>query len=178
MLKSHIVVMGVAGSGKSTVGSLLAKSLSWPFAEGDDFHSVSNLEKMSKGIPLSDEDRSGWLISIRDWMNQQAELDLRVVMTCSALRKSYRDILRVSSVPIIFLHLHGSEQDIQIRMEARSDHFMPLSLLPSQFAALETLETNEIGLTVSVLPSPEEIVSQCIPLLADLDITAHSPTVD
>lgn len=170
--------MGVAGSGKSTVGSLLAKSLACPFAEGDDFHTASNLEKMSEGIPLSDDDRFGWLISIRDWMNQQAELERRIVMTCSALRKNYRDILRESSLPIIFLHLHGSKQEVQIRMAARSGHFMPLSLLPSQFAALETLEETEVGLTVSVLPTPEEIVFQCIPRLADLDITANSPTVD
>lgn len=170
--------MGVAGSGKSTVGTLLAKALSCHFAEGDNFHSASNREKMSKGIPLSDEDRFGWLISIRDWMNQQAEFDLRVVMTCSALRKSYRDILRESPVPIIFLHLHGTARDVRIRMAARSGHFMPLSLLPSQFAALEPLEKTEIGLTVSVLPTPEEIVFQCISSLADLDITANSPTVD
>lgn len=168
MTVAHLVVMGVAGSGKSTVGALISEKLDRPFAEGDEFHSISNVTKMQQGQPLSDEDRADWLISIRDWMSSQAKQNVGVVITCSALRRDYRDTLRGATGKVFFLHLLGSQEDVQRRMAARADHFMPLSLLPSQFSALEPLEIDEPGLTVSVTPPPESIVAECLPSLKKL----------
>lgn len=176
MTIGHLVVMGVAGSGKSTVGALIAERLNLPFAEGDDFHNASNVAKMQQGKALSDEDRADWLISIRNWMSSQAKQDVGVVITCSALRRDYRDTLREATGDVFFLHLLGSQEDVQRRMAARADHFMPLSLLPSQFSALEPLENDEPGITVSVIPTPESIVAECLPSLKKLLAEAQNTT--
>lgn len=166
----HVVVMGVAGSGKSTVGALLAEALGRPFAEGDDFHSATNVAKMHRGTPLTDHDRADWLAAIRDWMSEEARHGRGVVLTCSALRRTYRDTLREARGAVVFLHLSGSIDEIQRRMAERSGHFMPVSLLPSQLATLEPLGEDEDGVTVHVEPEPADIVARALPAI-DLYLT-------
>jgi gluconokinase len=160
--KTVIVVMGVAGCGKSTVGRMLAQRLGWPFAEADDFHSAANVAKMAAGTPLTDEDRRPWLESIRRWMDETASDS---VVTCSALRRSYRDILRGAQANVRFLHLSGTQESIGARMAARTSHFMPTSLLASQLATLEPLEAGEDGVVINVTGRPEEIVASAIKVL-------------
>ncbi len=160
--KTVVVVMGVAGCGKSTVGQMLAQRLGWPFAEADDFHSAANVAKMAAGTPLTDEDRRPWLESIRRWMDDTAADS---VVTCSALRRSYRDILRGAQANVRFLHLSGTLESIGARMAARTSHFMPTSLLTSQLATLEPLESDEDGVVINVTGTPEEIVTNAIKVL-------------
>jgi gluconokinase len=155
LLKTAIVVMGVAGSGKSTAARLLAERLGWPMAEGDDFHSPSNKAKMAASTPLTDEDRKPWLESIRDWIDKTPG---NAVVTCSALRRSYRDILRTARGRVRFLHLHGTPALLSSRIGGRSGHYMPPALLVSQLETLEPLEADEDGTVVDVANSPEEIV--------------------
>ena len=154
-LKTTIVVMGVAGSGKSSVARLVAERLGWPMAEGDDFHSPQNRSKMASGTPLTDADRKPWLEAIRDWLDRTPG---NAVVTCSALRRSYRDILRTARGRVRFLHLHGTPAVLGSRISGRTDHFMPPALLVSQLETLEPLEPDEDGTTVDVSRSPEEIV--------------------
>ena len=154
-----VVVMGVSGSGKSTVGRLLASRLGVPYAEGDDFHPPANVAKMSSGEPLTDEDRWPWLRSLADWIAAHAGGG---VLTCSALKRAYRDVLASAGTPVWFLHLAGSPEVIAARLAARSGHFMPPALLDSQFADLEPLGPDEPGATVDVSGSPEEIVAAAL----------------
>jgi gluconokinase len=154
-LKTTIVVMGVAGSGKSSVAKLVAERLGWPMAEGDDFHSPQNRSKMASGTPLTDADRKPWLEAIRDWLDRTPG---NAVVTCSALRRSYRDILRAARGRVRFLHLHGTPAVLGSRISGRTDHFMPPALLVSQLETLEPLEPDEDGTVVDVSRSPEEIV--------------------
>jgi gluconokinase len=160
--KTAVVVMGVAGCGKSTVGQMLAQRLGWPFAEADNFHSAANVAKMASGTPLTDEDRGPWLESLRKWIDDTSGDS---VMTCSALRRSYRDILRGAQATVRFLHLSGTEASIGARMAARTDHYMPASLLASQLATLEPLESDEDGVVMDVTGRPEEIVASAIKVL-------------
>ncbi|MBM7821498.1 gluconokinase [Cellulosimicrobium cellulans] len=153
----HLVVMGVAGSGKTTVATLLAQRLGTEYAEADQFHPQANIEKMSAGTPLTDEDRWPWLEAIRDWLSAEAEAGRSGVVTCSALKRSYRDLLRTARGRVCFVHLDGSPELLAERMEHRSGHFMPTSLLPSQLATLEPLDDDEPGFTVDVTRTPEEI---------------------
>lgn len=150
------VVMGVAGCGKTTIAELLAARLGWPHAEADDFHPEANVAKMASGIPLTDADRQPWLESLRDWITSQHQ---DVVVTCSALRRPYRDTLRGSSANVRFVHLHGSRELLAARMGARTDHFMPVSLLDSQLATLEPLEPDEDGIVIDVAATPDAIVA-------------------
>lgn len=152
----RVVVMGVSGSGKSTVGELLAERLGVDYADADDFHSEANRAKMSAGIPLTDDDRLPWLDSIGDWMagNQQG-----AVVTCSALKRSYRDLLRRYVPAACFLHLAGSEELIYKRMAARHGHFMAPSLLRSQFETLEPPGADERAITADAVDSPDQIVT-------------------
>ena len=159
LLKTTIVVMGVAGCGKSTVARLLAERLGWQMAEGDDFHSAANRTKMASGTPLTDEDRRPWLESIRDWLDRTPG---NSVVTCSALRRSYRDILRTARGRVRFLHLHGTPAVLASRIGARTGHFMPPGLLVSQLETLEPLQPDEDGTVVDVSASPEEIVEQAV----------------
>jgi gluconokinase len=154
-LKTTIVVMGVAGCGKSTVAKLVAERLGWPMAEGDDFHSPQNRSKMASGTPLTDADRKPWLEAIRDWLDRTPG---NAVVTCSALRRSYRDILRTARGRVRFLHLHGTPAVLGARISGRTGHFMPSALLVSQLETLEPLEPDEDGTVVDVARSPEEIV--------------------
>ena len=150
-----IVVMGVSGSGKSTVGAALARRLGVPFADADAFHPQSNIAKMAAGEPLTDADRYPWLAAIGSWLAQHADGG---VMSCSALKRSYRDQLRSHCPRIEFLHLTGSPELIASRQAGRSGHFMPSTLLKSQFAALEPLGPDELGIAVDVGQSVDSIV--------------------
>ena len=147
-MKSPIVVMGVSGSGKSTVGAALAQRLRVPFADADDFHPEANVAKMSAGHALNDEDRYPWLDAIGDWLAEHCGAG--GVMSCSALKRKYRDQLRKHCPQVRFLHLSGSPQVIGRRQASRPGHFMPASLLASQFDTLEPLEADEHGVVVDV----------------------------
>lgn len=150
-----VIVMGVAGCGKTTVARALAAELGWPQAEADDFHPAANVAKMAAGTPLTDADREPWLEELRDWITGQGQ---DVVVTCSALRRRYRDTLRGADAALRFVHLHGSRELLAARMGARTDHFMPVSLLDSQLATLEPLEPDEDGIVIDIDATPEEIV--------------------
>jgi len=154
-----LVVMGVAGSGKTTVAELLGERLGWPTAEADDFHSPENKAKMASGVPLTDADRGPWLASIRDWITASGT---NVVVTCSALRRSYRDVLRAAEARVRFVHLDGSVQTIGTRIQARTGHYMPPTLLPSQLSTLEPLSVGEDGVVVGVEGTPEGIVDRAV----------------
>ena len=147
-MKSPIVVMGVSGSGKSTVGAELAQRLRVPFADADDFHPEANVAKMSAGHALNDEDRYPWLDAIGDWLAEHCGAG--GVMSCSALKRKYRDQLRKHCPQVGFLHLSGSPEVIGRRQASRPGHFMPASLLASQFDTLEPLEADEHGVVVDV----------------------------
>jgi gluconokinase len=155
LLKTTVVVMGVAGCGKSTVARTLADRLGWGMAEGDDFHSRENKAKMAAGAPLTDADRVPWLESIRDYLDRQPS---NMVVTCSALKRSYRDILRTARGRVRFLHLHGSPTVLASRIGSRTGHFMPPGMLVSQLETLEQLQPDEDGTVVDVSGSPEEII--------------------
>ncbi|MCP8711306.1 gluconokinase [Streptomyces thermocarboxydus] len=161
-----VVVMGVAGTGKTTIGPLLAARLGVPYAEGDDFHPQSNIAKMSAGTPLTDDDRWPWLDAIGDWA--QGRAGLGGVVSCSALKRSYRDRLRAVAPGVIFVHLTGDRALIEDRMSHRQGHFMPTALLDSQFATLQPLEPDEAGVAVSVTGSPEEITGRAATALTSL----------
>jgi gluconokinase len=145
---SPIVVMGVSGSGKSTVGAALAQRLGVPFADADDFHPPANIAKMTAGIPLDDDDRFPWLDAIGGWLAERCRTG--GVMSCSALKRTYRDQLRRHCPETEFLHLSGSPEVIAARQASRPGHFMPASLMASQFATLEPLELDERGVTIDV----------------------------
>jgi gluconokinase len=151
--------MGPAGSGKTTVGMLLAAQLSWEFADGDDFHPPANIAKMSHGIPLTDEDRLPWLKSIREAMQQWQAQGKNGVIACSALKRSYRDLLGIhpNAKNIKLVYLRGSYDLLLERLHSRKGHYMKDKMLVSQLADLEEPED---ALTVDVSKSPEEIVSE------------------
>jgi gluconokinase len=141
-----IVVMGISGSGKSTVGADLALSLGVPYADGDDFHSAANVAKMSAGRPLTDADRLPWLRAVADWL---AEHEVTGgVVSCSALRRRYRDILRSGAPDVVFVHLDGDPGLARQRSAGRRSHFMPPGLVTSQEATLEPLEPDENGMVI------------------------------
>ncbi|MFF4834329.1 gluconokinase [Streptomyces sp. NPDC001315] len=169
-----VVVMGVAGTGKTTIGPLLAARLGVPYAEGDDFHPQANIAKMSAGTPLTDEDRWPWLDAIGTWAHGRAGLG--GVVSCSALKRSYRDRLRASAPGLVFLHLAGDRVLIEDRMSHRQGHFMPTALLDSQFATLQPLQSDEAGVTVDVAGGPEEITARATAALDALGGSAQSPT--
>ena len=152
----HLVLMGVSGCGKTTAALNLHNALGWPVAEADDFHPKVNIDKMSRGIALTDEDRWPWLKSMRDWMSERATEDVKTIVTCSALKRSYRDLLSGAQGRVFFIHLLAQPDELQERMAHREGHFMPSSLLPSQFATLEPLSDDEDGVTVVSRATPEE----------------------
>ncbi|SHE25723.1 gluconokinase [Actinomyces glycerinitolerans] len=152
----HLVLMGVAGCGKTTAAANLHAALGWPVAEADDFHPQANIDKMSQGVPLTDADRRPWLDSLRDWMSEQAASGTKTVVTCSALKRAYRDLLSQADGRVLFIHLVAEQDELRERMEHREGHFMPPSLLPSQFATLEPLADDEDGVTVVSRATPEE----------------------
>ena len=155
--------MGVSGCGKTTVGKLLAKSLGGEFFDGDDFHPEGNVEKMRSGVPLTDADRHGWLRKLNEFLLERENAEATTVLACSALKQAYRDKLAAGiSITPRLVFLRGTFETIWDRMKARKDHYMPASLLRSQF---ETLEEPDDALNVDVNSPPEEIVQQ---ILSDL----------
>lgn len=157
-----VVVMGVSGCGKTTVALALADRLGWVFAEADDFHPAANIAKMESGHPLDDDDRAPWLASIRDWLRERTTAGQDAVLTCSALKRAYRDVLRDGGPDVVFLHLVGDPETLAQRMGSRSGHFMPGSLLRSQLATLEPLGGGETGAEVSILLDPDAIVDEAV----------------
>ena len=169
-----VIVMGVSGSGKSTVAKGLSTVLGWEFAEGDAFHPEANVAKMRSGTPLTDDDRWPWLEAIGAWISGKEALGESAVVTCSALRRVYRDLLRRDRPHVRFLHVTAESDVILDRMEHRPGHYMPPSLLPSQLATLEPLEADEPGVMVSVAGSPEEIVDRALDALGLVPAGGHS----
>ncbi|OFI39867.1 carbohydrate kinase [Arthrobacter sp. SW1] len=164
-----LVIMGVSGSGKSTVAGVLAGRLGWDLAEGDDLHPQANVDKMHSGQPLTDEDRWPWLGLIADWIRGHTEAGEPGIITCSALKKKYRDVLRGENV--VFVFLQGSKEKISDRLASRHGHFMPPSLLESQFDALEEPSTDENHISLSVSASPAEEAQEVIDRLGLLRVT-------
>lgn len=154
-----LVVMGVSGSGKSTVGAALAQRLGVPFVDADDLHPAANIAKMTRGEALDDDDRGPWLETIGGWL---ADHPRGGVVSCSALKRKYRDQLRAHARDLEFLHLRGSREVIARRQASRPGHFMPASLLTSQFATLEPLEPDEHGVVLDIDQSVDRIVQQYV----------------
>ena len=146
----HFIFMGVSGSGKTSVAERIADRLELPFAEADVFHPEANIGKMSAGMPLTDEDRWPWLRELADWIAAHEELGESTVMACSALKRTYRDVLRAGAPGVHFLHMHGPQEVIWERIAAREGHFMPPALLRSQLEALQRLDPDEAGLELDV----------------------------
>ena len=159
-MTAPIVVMGVSGSGKSTVGAALAQRVRFPFADADDFHPPANIAKMTAGEPLTDADRQPWLEVIGEWLAEHSATG--GVMSCSALKHRYRDQLRGHCRTVQFLHLSGTLDVIEARQASRPGHFMPAALLASQFDTLEPLTPDESGLTIDVGQSIDAIVDEYV----------------
>jgi gluconokinase len=160
-----VVVMGVSGAGKTTVGRAIAEKMGWEYAEGDDFHPRANVEKMASGRPLTDEDRWPWLRAIGAWLTAHEAAGRNAVVTCSALRRVYRDLLRQDRPDVRFCHVAADEGLIKERLDHRQGHYMPPSLLPSQLATLEPLEPDEPGVVIAATGSAEEIVVRALDAL-------------
>ena len=169
-MTTHVVVMGVAGCGKTTIAEAIRDRRGFVYAEREDFHPQASVDKMRAGIPLTDEDRWPWLRTINQWMRGRAAKGESTIVSCSTLKRAYRDVLR-KDVPVFFVHMVGSEEVIGERMSRRKGHYMPPSLLPSQFADLEPLENDEPGITVSIEGGIDEMIERA---LAAVD--AHAAT--
>ncbi|OBF89050.1 thermoresistant glucokinase family carbohydrate kinase [Mycolicibacterium flavescens] len=166
-MASPIVVMGVSGSGKSTVGAALAQRLRVPFADADDFHPPANIAKMTSGEALNDDDRYPWLEAIGEWLAERCETG--GVMSCSALKRKYRDQLRRHCPEMTLLHLVGTPEVIGRRQASRPGHFMPASLLVSQFETLEPLGSDEHGVDIDVDQSIDAIIDSYVSTTASTD---------
>ncbi len=160
----QVVVMGVSGAGKTTIGTRLAHHLGVDFLEGDSLHSAKNIDKMQSGRPLTDEEREPWLAAI----GERVAAEPALVVACSALKRSYRDFIRRSAPTAVFIHLDCPRSVIESRLADRSGHFMPVELLKSQLDILEPLEADEVGFTVEAIRSPEEVVTEMVRRLAEL----------
>lgn len=156
----HVVVMGVSGCGKTTVAQALSEQLAAQFGEADRLHPQANVDKMTTGHPLDDEDRWPWLDLVADWMDQQSRAGHLPIVSCSALKRRYRDRLRDRLGEIAFVHLAGPRATILRRMQDRTGHFMPAALLDSQFADLEPLQEDEFGVTVDVTLPGQAVVER------------------
>jgi gluconokinase len=164
---SVVVVMGVSGCGKSTIASMLAHRLNWIYEDGDWFHPQSNVRKMHAGEPLTDEDRWPWLHGIAAWIDATRRVGNQGTVACSALKRAYRDILVGERSDVRIVYLKGGRDLIARRLAARDGHFMPPSLLDSQFAALEEPQPDERPIVVSIAPHPREIVEEIVKRLGE-----------
>src|ERR1700757_2735898 len=160
-----LVLMGVSGCGKTTVAAILAGRLGWPFEEGDALHPPSNIAKMKAGHPLTDEDRAPWLEKIAGWVDERLDTGESGLITCSALKHSYRNVINRRGSGVTFVYLAGSRETIAARLAARHGHFMPPSLLDSQFADLEEPSADEPAVRVDVGPPPSEMAQTIIDTL-------------
>ncbi len=155
-------MLGVSGSGKSTVARGVAERAHLVFGEADDFHSAANVAKMAAGIPLTDEDRLPWLRALAAWMADRAAEGTSTALACSALRRSYRDVLRAGPPRLDLVLLDGPSEVVRARMTHRRDHFMPPSLLDSQLATLEPLAPDEGGIVLDLRHPPEDLVAEAV----------------
>lgn len=160
-----VVVMGVSGSGKTTVARGVAARMRWPFVEGDDLHPEANVAKMHAGVPLSDADRWPWLRRVGDWLSEQEAAGQSAAVACSALRRAYRDLLREGRPDVRFCHVTLPTGVLEDRMEQRAGHFMPSSLLASQLATLEPLQPDEPGVVVDGGGTPERVLAAALAAL-------------
>src|SRR5581483_5910593 len=161
-----VIVFGVAGVGKTTIGKLLSSELGWKFYEGDDFHPIANVEKMKKGIPLNDGDRQPWLESLRERIKESLAANEDAVLACSALKRKYRDLLRVNS-QVRFVYLRGDKEIVRERLKQRRGHFFDPKLLESQFADLEEPGPDEAVLVVDAEGHPQQLVTKIVRSLRD-----------
>ena len=171
---SAIVVMGVSGTGKSTIASMLAQRLHWVYEDADWFHPKSNIEKMHHGEPLNDEDRWPWLRAIAEWIDATRSAGGHGVVACSALKRAYRDILIGNRRDVRLVFLKGDRDLIARRIAARADHFMPSTLLESQFAALQEPQADERPIVVTIVPHPREIVEAIVSELGVESVAAET----
>lgn len=160
MQSNRWVVMGVSGCGKSTVGHALATANAVGFVEGDQFHPPANVAKMSAGVALTDDDRAEWLLTLQAQIRAARARGEGLVISCSALKRRYRDLLREGDPGLRFAHLNGPQELIAARMQARVGHYMPTSLLDSQFRDLEPLQADEAGITLDIRIPPDDLVTQ------------------
>ena len=154
-----VVIFGVSGAGKTTIGELLAQELHWKFYDADDFHPQVNIDKMERSEPLTDEDRQPWLQSLREAITRSLAANENAVLACSALKRKYRELLRVNA-DVKFIFLHGSRARIADQLKQRRGHFIDPALLDSQFADLEEPESSENVLTVELRDNPDELVEK------------------
>lgn len=166
-----VVVMGVAGSGKTTIGRLLAEGLGAAFVDADDLHPVANRAKMGAGVPLTDDDRWPWLVSVGGVIRAETGVGRSIVVACSALKRAYRERIAAAAEGVTFIHLTGPEEILATRMQERPGHFMPPALLTSQLEILEPLDPDEPGAAFENAGDPREVVARIRDLLAD----RHSP---
>jgi gluconokinase len=158
----QLVVMGVSGCGKSTVAALIAGRTGWALAEGDDFHTVSSIARMAAGSPLDDTVRAPWLAAIAGWLTERAASGECAVVSCSALTRAYRDVLRGAGPDVQMVHLAGPYELVERRLAARRGHFMPPQLLASQYAVLEPLAPDEPGITLHLEATPQHIADEVL----------------
>jgi carbohydrate kinase (thermoresistant glucokinase family) len=163
-----VVVLGVSGSGKTTVGTLIAEQLGVPFVDADSLHPPSNVAKMAAGIPLTDDDRWPWLAEVGETMAGADAAGTGMVMACSALKRVYRDAIRAAAPGLRFVHLHGHRDVLEVRTASRSGHFMPPSLLDSQLDTLEMLHDDEPGIEVDIAPPIEAVVADAVERIRSL----------
>ena len=156
------VIMGVCGCGKSTIGAAVAARFGVPFLEGDAYHPASNVAKMSAGVPLTDDDRAEWLQSLAREIGTARMQGSGIVVSCSALKRRYRDLLRQADPGLHFAHLYGTRDTIHERMQTRTGHYMPISLLDSQLRDLEPLQADEAGITLDITRPPDILVASII----------------
>jgi gluconokinase len=163
-----IVVLGVSGTGKTTVARLLAERLGHPFTDADDLHPPGNIAKMAAGVPLDDADRRPWLEAVGRRLHERDAAGTGCVVACSALKRRYRDTLRAACPGVLFLHLTAGHDLLAQRLARRTGHFMPTLLLDSQLAALEPLEPDERGASLDAGPAPDLIAEKALELLPAL----------